>query len=163
MEDRVVLLLGSNLGDREGNMVRAKELLISNAFIIKETSSIYETASWGKEDQPLFLNQCILGSYEQSATELLELIRSIEEELKRQRKEKWGSRTIDVDILFFGDEVINSEDLIIPHPEISGRRLTLEPLIELMPYFIHPVFKMSLSEIMDECKDPLEVRKLQTT
>ncbi|MCO6358348.1 2-amino-4-hydroxy-6-hydroxymethyldihydropteridine diphosphokinase [Roseivirga pacifica] len=153
----IYLLLGTNLGNKSANLQRAKELLTSHAIIIKKESRIYETAAWGNEDQPSFLNQVVEVDSNKSPQRILTLVNQIEEEMGRVRFEKWGERLIDIDILYFGSHEIQNEDLVIPHPEIQNRRFTLAPLAEIAPSFIHPVLKKTQQELLDDCVDLLEV------
>ena len=153
----IYLLLGTNLGNKSANLQRAKELLTSHAIIIKKESKIYETAAWGNEDQPSFLNQVVEVDSNKSPQRILTLINQIEEEMGRVRFEKWGERLIDIDILYFSSHEIQNEDLVIPHPEIQNRRFTLAPLAEMSPDFIHPILKKTQQELLEVCVDPLEV------
>ncbi|MHA7102872.1 2-amino-4-hydroxy-6-hydroxymethyldihydropteridine diphosphokinase [Roseivirga pacifica] len=153
----IYLLLGTNLGNKSANLQRAKELLTSHAIIIKKESKIYETAAWGNEDQPSFLNQVVEVDSNKSPQRILTLVNQIEEEMGRVRFEKWGERLIDIDILYFGSHEIQNEDLVIPHPEIQNRRFTLAPLAEMSPDFIHPVLKKTQQELLEDSVDPLEV------
>lgn len=153
----IYLLLGTNLGNKSANLQRAKELLTSHAIITKKESKIYETAAWGNEDQPSFLNQVVEVDSNKSPQRILTLVNQIEEEMGRVRFEKWGERLIDIDILYFGSHEIQNEDLVIPHPEIQNRRFTLAPLAEMAPSFIHPVLKKTQQELLEDCVDPLEV------
>ena len=152
------LLLGSNEGDRRLWLLKAMELIGLFATVCKR-SSIYETAAWGKEDQPDFLNMVIEIDTALSSEELLHAIQRTERDLGRQREVKWGQRTLDIDILFFNKEIINTETLRIPHPFLQERRFTLEPLNEIAGDFIHPEFGTTVKELLKICKDPLVVRK----
>jgi 2-amino-4-hydroxy-6-hydroxymethyldihydropteridine diphosphokinase len=156
----VFLLLGSNLGNREQYLQQAIALIDTNIAPVTKTSSIYETQSWGKTDAPDYLNQVITLQTEIQAAQLLRKILDIELMLGRKRVEKWGSRTIDIDILFYGDEIINGENLQVPHPELHKRRFTLEPLAEIAPGLVHPVLKMTILALKNELKDGLIVKKL---
>ncbi len=154
---RAFLLLGSNQGDRRHYIGEAVRLISEQAGKIITTSSLYQTAAWGKEDQPAFFNQVIAIETTLGAEELLKTILLIEKKLGRKRAEKWGSRTIDIDILFYRDEVIEKENLIVPHPGIAARRFTLVPLVEIAAAMKHPVLGKSMSELLEECEDGLEV------
>lgn len=157
----IYLLLGTNLGDRTVNLARVRELLVGNRVPIVKESQIYETAAWGIEDQPLFLNQVIEIETSKTPVKLLELTQAIEEDMGRVRKEKWGQRLIDIDILYYSDRLVAQEDLIIPHPEIQNRRFTLKPMMEIAAEFVHPVLKKSQQTLLEECKDSLEVLKFE--
>jgi 2-amino-4-hydroxy-6-hydroxymethyldihydropteridine diphosphokinase len=156
----VFLLLGSNLGDRYLYMNKAIAHIEHDIGPLLKASSIYETQSWGKMDAPDYLNQVVEVQTDLPAHIILEKVLNIENILGRQRKEKWGSRTIDIDILFYGQAIINEPDLQIPHRELHKRRFTLEPLVEIAPGYIHPTIKKSILQIKNELKDSLVVKKL---
>jgi len=120
-------------------------------------SFIYETAPWGKTDQPGFLNQCLQYKTSLLPGQLLDRCMAIEAFMKRERIIKWGPRTIDIDILFYNQDIVNTPLLIIPHPAIAERRFVLIPLAELSPTLLHPVYLKTITELLKECKDPLEV------
>jgi 2-amino-4-hydroxy-6-hydroxymethyldihydropteridine diphosphokinase len=156
----VYLLLGSNLGNRELYLKNAIELISNQLNRVECLSSVYETQSWGKTDEPDYLNQVVQLKTALTAREVLNRVLSIENQLGRRREEKWGSRTIDIDILFYGDQVINEPGLIIPHPEMHKRRFTLEPLAEIAPGLVHPVLNRSIFNLKTDLKDNLIVKKL---
>jgi 2-amino-4-hydroxy-6-hydroxymethyldihydropteridine diphosphokinase len=158
----VFLLLGSNLGDRQLFLKKAIALIENDIAPVSKASSIYETQSWGKADAPDYLNQVILLQTNLPAQVILRKILNIEKILGRQREEKWGSRTIDIDILFYGEAAINEKGLHIPHPELHKRRFTLEPLAEIAPDFKHPVLNKSILTIKNELVDTLIVKKIIT-
>lgn len=157
----IYLLIGTNLGQRERNIKNAEDLLEEKAGRILEKSLIYETQAWGIEDQPSFLNRVIKFHTYGGPWEILNTIEKIEAEMGRERKEKWGERLIDIDILYFEEVVMNAFDLIIPHPEIQNRRFTLVPLVELAPELLHPQLNMNQSELLEKCPDRLEVKVFQ--
>jgi 2-amino-4-hydroxy-6-hydroxymethyldihydropteridine diphosphokinase len=157
----VFLLLGGNLGDRHLFLQQAIKYIEHDIAPVVKASSVYETQSWGKTDAPDYLNQVIVVQTGLPAPAVLEKILNIERVLGRRREEKWGSRTIDIDILFYGHEIINHQDLHIPHPELHKRRFTLEPLAEIAPGLVHPVFNKSVLQLKDELNDSLIVKKLQ--
>lgn len=154
------LLLGSNLGDSRKYLSDAISEIESKIGTINAKSSLYQTASWGKQDQPDFINQVIELSTSLNPADLLKGILEIENIFGRQRLEKWGSRTIDIDILLFEDQLVNSPDLIIPHPYLSVRRFSLMPLSEIAPDLLHPISKKSITELLLELTDDLFVKKL---
>lgn len=157
----VYLLLGANLGNREENLKTAIKFLSLEVGEIISKSSIYETDAWGKTDQPAFLNQAVKLKTSFSALEVLDSALSIEHKLGRERKEKWGERLIDIDILLFGNEIINIEGrLHVPHPQMQHRRFVMEPLSEIAPNVIHPLLKKNILEIATNINDKLEVNKL---
>lgn len=161
----VYLLLGSNLDDRVKMLGRAGELIHERVGCITHRSSVYESEPWGFISNEVFLNQAIRLETELSASTLLEEIHEIENELgrKRQNGHKYQSRTIDVDILFYNDEIIAKHDLMIPHPLLSERMFALLPLYELDSKLIHPSFQKTIEELIHECHDPLRVEPYPET
>jgi len=156
--NEVFLLLGSNLGNRRRTLSEAIGLLQEAGSLIS-FSSVYQTAAWGKQDQPDFLNQIIVLETALSAQDLLKKILEIEVKLGRVRNNKWAERTIDIDILYFNQDIIVSDQLKIPHPQIQFRRFTLIPLHEIVPDFKHPVLNITSAQMLERCQDKLEVRK----
>lgn len=154
------LSTGGNMGDRKRFLLEAKKAIEKQCGLVLDQSSIYETAAWGKEDQEAFLNQVLKIETHLTAEQLLQTILKIEEALGRKRDLKYGPRYIDIDILFFGDEVVNLPGLHIPHPQIQDRRFVLEPLNEIAGNKIHPVLQKNISQILDECTDRLAVNKI---
>jgi 2-amino-4-hydroxy-6-hydroxymethyldihydropteridine diphosphokinase len=153
----IYLLLGTNLGDRFSNIKDALNLLEKEKVVVIKRSSIYETAAWGKTDQQDFLNQVVEVTTNNSPYELLETILNAELSLGRVRKEKWGERVIDIDILFYHDQIISTPKLSIPHPAIHERLFTLKPLAEIAGEKTHPKHRKKLKVLMDECSDKLPV------
>ncbi len=158
--DGIFLLLGTNLGDKEKNLTNAINLLETHKIAVVNKSSLYETAAWGKTDQATFINQVIQVQSALQPEELLETILSIENKLGRIRKEIWGERLIDIDILYFNQLIIKTVDLEIPHPGITLRRFTLIPLVEIASKFVHPIKNKNQKALLLTCEDKLEVRKL---
>lgn len=154
------LLLGTNLGNREKNLSSAIVEIRKYLGEILQKSSIYESEAWGFRDQPSFLNQVIRIKTSLSPEELLAGIAGIEEDMGRIRYEKWKERLIDIDILYYEDEIINQDQLVIPHPEIQNRNFTLVPLCEISGSGIHPVLKKTNLELLQASKDPLKVNKV---
>ncbi|MBE9582893.1 2-amino-4-hydroxy-6-hydroxymethyldihydropteridine diphosphokinase [Mucilaginibacter sp. JRF] len=157
---QVFLLLGSNLGDREALLAQTIQLIEQRVGPLTAASAVYETQSWGKTDEPDYLNQVIMLYTNEVPEKLLDNLLNIEHEMGRERRERWGARVIDVDILFYGDEVINTPKLQIPHPRLHERRFTLEPLAEIAPGFIHPVLNKDVLQLLNELHDNLIVKKL---
>lgn len=146
---RVFLALGSNVGDSYKFLKDAKEMIKSEYTTINKESKIYKTKPWGFVMQDDFLNQVIEIETFFESFSLLKEIQKIENKLARERKIHWGPRTIDIDILFFDDEKIYTDDLIIPHPYIEKRAFVLKPLKEIAPFFIHPVLNRSISDLFE--------------
>ena len=155
-----VLSLGSNLGDRKAYLRQAKKRLSEELGEISAQSSVYETAAWGNERQDSFYNQLVEGSTSLNPTELLSVILGIESEMGRERIVKWSPRIIDIDILFFGKEIISTEQLLVPHPMFHLRRFTLVPLVEMMPDRIDPRSGRAMQELLNDLTDNLEVKKI---
>lgn len=155
------LLTGSNLGDRLSHLKQAVlHLTVHTAVEIDRISQVYETAPWGKTDQQSFYNQALKIKTSLSAIELLDLVLDIEQRIGRKRKERWGPRCIDIDIIFYEDEISKTRQLELPHPRLQDRRFVLVPMVELTPNHLHPVFQKTVSELLEECKDQLAVTLL---
>lgn len=155
----VYLLLGSNLGNRFLNIRDATKLISSGIGQIDVASVIYETEPWGNSNQDKFLNQVVKLSSNEESLVLLEKILSIEQRLGRKRIGGQNSaRTIDIDILFYGDLTVSSDILEIPHPRLHLRNFTLVPLNEIAPDLIHPLIGKSINQLLNCCPDKLEVR-----
>ena len=158
----VYLLLGSNLGDRQQFLNEATWLLQERAGTILKHSSIYETEPWGHTNKNNFLNQVLLVETSLNPYELLKVIKAIETKLGRIRKaQRYNTRCIDIDILFYNDEVYFSDNLVIPHPRLHDRMFTLVPLNEIAPDYLHPILKKTIRELINDCDDKLSVRKLK--
>lgn len=156
MQNEVVLCLGGNQGDREKLLFRAVEAL-NDHFQLIQVSKIYESEAWGGVAQGNFLNQIAIISTQFSAQDVLEIIQQIEKDLGRKRMDHWGNRTMDIDILYFGNQLISSPSLKIPHPFISERRFVLVPLAEVLPNFKNPISGKTSLEMLEECRDPSKV------
>jgi 2-amino-4-hydroxy-6-hydroxymethyldihydropteridine diphosphokinase len=159
LNNGIFLLLGTNLGNRQENLARAREHLTNTAGEVLKESSIYLTKAWGNTAQPDFLNQVVEIKTLLAPQKLLETILIIEQQMGRVREEKWGARPIDIDILFYNDMVIESPQLNIPHPALHKRRFTLVPLAEIAPLLVHPVLKKSVEELLQLCEDAQGVEK----
>lgn len=146
----VYLLLGSNLGNRKEILDKAVELLSQKIGLIILQSKDYETAPWGVTDQPDFLNLAVSIHTKLKPLEILEITQSIENQLGRIRKEKWGARLIDIDILFYGNEIIDEPILKIPHPLLQERDFALTPLTEIAPNFVHPILGKTVLELREK-------------
>jgi 2-amino-4-hydroxy-6-hydroxymethyldihydropteridine diphosphokinase len=157
-----VILLGSNLGDCLNNLKQAIELMRKCAAGVSATSDIFETEPWGMQDQPLYYNQVILLETTDNARTLMHLLLEIEQEMGRHRIAKWAPRLIDLDILYFNNEIINEEGLVVPHPRLHERRFTMAPLSQILPDFVHPVMKKSNLDILHSLTDELQVRAIKS-
>lgn len=154
-----ILLIGGNLGDREANLSKAVQLIRKIADV-KKISALYQTAPWGSVEQPDYLNQALLISTSLDALTLLHTLLDIEREIGRIRQEKWGSRVIDIDLIFFNSDIISSPELKVPHPRLHLRNFVLIPLKEIVPGYIHPVFNQTVEQLAAACIDELPARKL---
>jgi len=158
---KLFLLLGGNLGDKEHIFSSARIRLEEELGELLLMSSVFETEPWGFQSDDLFWNQVILIGTERSPLDVLERTKAIELELGRVRKaERYCSRLIDIDLLFYDDLVFHEPRLELPHPRIIDRRFVLEPLSEIAPDLLHPVFGQTIMELFENCSDTLSVKKL---
>ena len=155
--NKIYLLTGGNIGDRKKNVETAAALIQKEIGSIVGSSKIYETEAWGITNQASFYNQVLFIESKFSAKEILQKILKIEEEMGRVRTIKNAARLIDIDILFFNDEVIHEPNLNVPHAEMVNRRFVLTPLNELAPNLVHPVLNKSIHYLLANCKDELKV------
>ena len=159
--NKAYLLLGGNLGNRAKNLETAGILIDRNAGAIVNRSDIFVTKAWGNELQPDFYNQAVCIETKLSPPELLSVLLSIEEQLGRKRTgDKWQARTMDIDILFYNEEIIDTKELKIPHPFMQDRRFVLTPLNQIAGALVHPVLKKNTTQLLAECGDKLEVKIL---
>lgn len=154
------LLIGGNIGDRQQLLAKAKTLIAAQCGTIVRCSSVYETEAWGLTDQPLFLNQVVELDTVLAPHMLLNTVLQIELQMGRARKEKYGPRLMDIDILLFGNAIVNDPELVVPHPHMAQRRFVLAPLAELVPQLVHPILNMTIQQMLAQCPDPLHVYKL---
>jgi 2-amino-4-hydroxy-6-hydroxymethyldihydropteridine diphosphokinase len=159
---KVYLGLGSNLGNREENLQTARNFIQEKLGIISSQSSIYETAAWGITQQNAFLNQVVEVETSYSPIAVLHLILQIESLMGRVREIKWGARIIDIDILYYENEVFSTENLMIPHPFIQERKFVLVPLCEVAENFIHPKLMKTNLELLEKCQDSGEIYLFKT-
>lgn len=162
MIHEVILLMGSNLGDRATNLSSAISELSNNFEKILRSSSVYESEAWGFDSNNYFLNQIVVIQSDKKPNEVLDIVLGIETQLGRLRNKNsttYESRIIDIDILFIDSLIMNTDKLVIPHPQLHNRRFTLVALDELDKDFIHPVYQESVSQLLLKCKDNLWVKK----
>lgn len=145
----IFLGLGANVGDKKQNLEEAIDKLREKIFDI-QVSKFYETEPWGYTEQDKFLNAAIRGKTFLSPSELLEFIKLVEKKIGRVKRFKWGPREIDIDILFYDDLAYKDDFLTIPHPFIQERKFVLEPLLDLDPNLIHPVFKKTVRQFYEK-------------
>jgi 2-amino-4-hydroxy-6-hydroxymethyldihydropteridine diphosphokinase len=159
--NKTYISLGSNRGNRTANLNRAINLLSEWVGNVTKVSSLYETPPWKMADKTDFYNQVLLLETILPETELIDTVILVETMMGRLRtSNKYEPRIIDIDILFFNEEIINTEELTVPHPLITERKFVLVPMVEIAPEFIHPVFKKTMVQLLDECEDKSEIRKL---
>ncbi len=147
----VYIGIGSNLGDREENCGKAVALLIESGVKVIKRSSLYETEPWGFKEQPMFINMVLEIETQIEPEELLKVLKQIEIKLGRVEGKRWMPRIIDLDILVYNDLIIKTSNLEIPHPGMHERTFVLEPLSEIAPDKIHPVFKKTFNDLLRSC------------
>ena len=158
--NKAYLILGGNMGDRQENLNQALKLLTRYGVVLCRASSVYETEPWGMQDSQFFLNMAINVQFEGSPHQLLELCLTVEQQMGRVRnKNKYSSRIIDIDILFFNNEIISTSNLEVPHPRIRQRKFVLVPMVEINPDHVHPVYHQSVVKLLEVCEDKSVVRR----
>jgi len=152
--NKIYIELGGNEGNRLQLIHDAKQFIKNAGCKILEQSSVFETPPWGFSSNLNFYNQIIKIGTKLNAKELITKLQSIETNLGRVRtKKKYESRTMDIDILFFNNEIIDEKGLTIPHPRLHLRKFVLEPMNEIAPNFVHPVFKTTINQLLKNCED----------
>jgi 2-amino-4-hydroxy-6-hydroxymethyldihydropteridine diphosphokinase len=160
MLNSVYLLLGSNEGDRMGNLNQATREISAKAGFVLYRSPVYETQSWGDIQMDSFYNCAVEMVCNRDENELLSILHEIENSFGRSQKERNGPRKLDIDILFYSDKIVDTENLILPHPRMHLRKFALAPLVDIAPGFMHPVFEKPVSALLDECKDDCWIKKV---
>ena len=156
----IYLLTGSNIGNSQAYLQIAIEKITVALGSITKQSSIYITEPWGNTNQQDFLNQVLEVETALTAHEVLTIILAIETEMGRNRLHKWEPRMIDIDLLFYADEIIESDELVVPHPLLHLRRFTLLPFVEIAPNWMHPKFNKTIVELLIDCTDTSLVEKM---
>lgn len=156
MFEKLILLVGGNKGDRKELLVAAVKA-VSKLGKVTLKSKVYETEAWGGVAKGAFLNQLVMINTKYSPLEILVFTKQIETDLGRKRAEHWGDRTMDIDIIYFGDKVIDTDELQVPHPLLTERKFVLVPLTEILPDFIHPFLGTSSLQMLECCQDKSEV------
>jgi 2-amino-4-hydroxy-6-hydroxymethyldihydropteridine diphosphokinase len=156
--EKIYLHTGSNLGSKKKLLKRARQLIDKNIGRITAQSDLFETEAWGMTDQPNFVNQALEIVTDLSPEQVMDRILNIELKMGRVRNQKWAPRLIDIDIIFYGNRVIKTENLIIPHPFMHKRNFVLIPLLEIAENYIHPELKMTVRELYNYSKDLLKVK-----
>ncbi|NQW77938.1 MAG: 2-amino-4-hydroxy-6-hydroxymethyldihydropteridine diphosphokinase [Chitinophagaceae bacterium] len=157
--NNVYLLIGGNMGDRMANLAAARDSINIECGRIISASSIYETEAWGYKEQNAFLNQALVIQTSLQANALMDAILKIEIALGRKREIPLGPRIIDIDIIYYNDEIINSSTLTIPHPSMAQRKFVLMPLTEIAPNYRHPILLKTNEVLLKECGDSSVVYK----
>jgi 2-amino-4-hydroxy-6-hydroxymethyldihydropteridine diphosphokinase len=158
--EKVMIGLGSNVGDKRKNMSLALQLIEAQVGHIQKCSSLYETDPWGMEEQAVFLNQVIAVDTDKNPWQILSEISKIETILNKNKKVHWGPRAIDLDILLYGQKIIFENSLIIPHPFMHLRNFVIVPLNEIAPDIVHPLLGKAFSDLMAICEDKTKVNQL---
>ena len=156
---QLFLSLGGNLGNTREIFEGTYPLIEKKIGKISVYSSVYQTEAWGPIPQEDFLNQVLLVNTTLSAQACLTEMLAIEKEFGRERKERWGPRTLDLDILYYSDITIAEEDLTVPHPRIAERKFILTPLAEIAPSFTDPTSRKTMTALLNECEDSSQVNR----
>ena len=161
MDNTAYIGIGSNQGDAFSNCTVAIDRICASQKIrLLKQSSYYRTEPWGYKDQDDFINLVIKIQTSYTLPELLDFLQSLERELGRVRTKPWGPRNIDLDILFYNNDILTSPRLTIPHPGIGNRGFVLTPLEEIDPHLVHPVYRKTVTQLLDSLDDRSGVTKL---
>ena len=156
------LSLGGNMGNRAAHLSEALETIEKRCGRLSEASSVYETAAWGSDSANAYLNQVVRIETGLHPRDLLNTLLDIEKKAGRTREGgRYADRVIDLDLLFYNNEVIDEKDLQIPHPRLHLRQFVLVPMVELQEGLVHPVLKRTMRQLLDVCTDTLSVKKYQ--
>ena len=159
--EKVYLCLGGNVGETRQYLEQAIELINSRIGRVTAKSGIYQSEPWGFKAEQMFLNQVVIVETELAPNAVLERCLQIETELGRTRSGNgYEPRTIDIDIIFFGNQIIKQPNLTVPHPLMHRRNFVLKPLCDVAPYFVHPILGLTISQLADVCDDKAVVRRL---
>lgn len=159
---KVILLCGGNKGNRAYYMDSAREMIEQTIGDVLQSSAIYESAPWGFQAEQKFYNQVVVVITRLAPSAILKKIWEIEKKLGRIRVgNQYSSRTIDIDILFYEQEIIDTPDLVVPHPQLHQRRFTLTPLAEILPHWVHPKFNQSIDVLLNQCTDSSSVEAIK--
>lgn len=154
----VLFSLGANLGDRQQTLGKAVELLVERVLSADvRVSRMYQTEPVGFTEQPEFLNMCVYGMCSLPAQQVRTELRSIELLCGRVERPRWHEREIDIDVLLYGTEIINSDHLQIPHPRMGNRRFVLVPAADIAPHLVHPENGLTIGAMLDQCTDTAQV------
>jgi len=160
-QSQVYLHTGSNIGDKKARLSQALAHIETEVGTILKTSALYQTEAWGLTNQDDFFNQAVLISTEFEPLEVLTKLKEIEVKMGRIKTERWTARIIDIDILFWDNELVNEANLTIPHPHIPERNFVLIPMMEIAPYLVHPILDKNIEELYLASKDTQEVILLE--
>ncbi len=159
---KVFLGIGGNIGNKRQNFEKVFQLLENRIGKVTDSSAIYESPPWGFQSENIFWNQVLIIETKLEAEEILWKILEIEDLFDRKReKERYSSREIDIDILYFNDQFMETKSLIIPHPKIQHRKFVLVPLNEIAPNLKHPLFRLTNLELLENCRDESVIKKIE--
>lgn len=158
--NELYLGLGSNEGNRAANLALVLRLLSKRIGLVVKESKLYETAAWGKTDEANYYNQVVVVKTTLSVLDAFRECQIIEQKMGRVRGEKWAARTMDLDLLYFNEEIIQTPNLTIPHALLAERNFVLQPLVEIAPQKIHPILQKTQLELLEQCADTSAVNTL---
>ncbi|SEF94235.1 2-amino-4-hydroxy-6-hydroxymethyldihydropteridinediphosphokinase [Caloramator fervidus] len=150
--NKAIIAFGTNVGNKEENIKTAIKLIKDKGITVKKVSNLYITEPYGYKDQPDFLNGALEVETALSCRQLLNVLLDIEKQMGRVRQFKWGPRNIDLDIIFYNDEIIDEPDLKVPHPDMHNREFVLRPICDIDKDIVHPIFKKTVKVLLDELR-----------